>query len=102
MHPFIASRKDRIAELCQRHGVERLELFGSATGPGFDPGRSDVDLIVRFGQDGRARLLDAYFGLKQDLEGLFGLPVDLLTPASVRNPYLRESIETSKQTLYAA
>ncbi len=102
MHPSIAAKKDRVREICRRFHVLRLEVFGSAAGSDFDPTHSDVDLIVRFDEDVREKLLDAYFGLKEELEALFGRPVDLLTARAVRNPYLRESIECSRQTLYAA
>lgn len=102
MHSFLAQKKDRVTEICRRHHVRRLDVIGSATGRDFDPGRSDVDLIVHFEEHAREKLLDHYFGLKEELEALFGRPVDLLTAATVRNPYLRESLERSRQTLYAA
>jgi hypothetical protein len=102
MHPFIAEKRDRVIEICRHHHVRRLELFGSATGAGFDPSRSDVDLIVDFDERAQENLADAFFGLKADLEAFFERPVDLLTTRPVRNPYLRESIERSRQTLYAA
>ena len=102
MNPFITANKDRVIEICRRRHVRRLEVFGSATTTDFDPKRSDVDLIVDFDEDAREQLLDSYFGLKEDLEALFGRPVDLLTSAPIRNPYLRESIDGSRQTLYAA
>ena len=45
---------------------------------------------------------DAYFSLKQSLETLFGRAVDLVTAPSVVNPYLRDSINATRQPLYAA
>ncbi len=102
MNPFITAKRDSVAEICKRRHVRKLEVFGSATTSDFDPKRSDVDLIVDFDETAREKLLDCYFGLKEDLEALFGRPVDLLTSAPIRNPYLRESIEGSRQTLYAA
>ena len=102
MNPFIIARKNDVIEICKRRHVRRLEIFGSATTSAFDPERSDVDLIVDFDEAARERLLDSYFGLKEDLEALFGRPVDLLTSVPVRNPYLRASIDGSRQTLYAA
>ena len=102
MHPSISAKRDRVIEICRRHHVQRLDVFGSATGVEFDPQRSDVDLIVQFDGNAQEKLLDAYFGLKEEFEALFDRPVDLLTTATVRNPYLRESIERSRQTLYAA
>ena len=51
MHAEITNRYDEIAALCQRYGVQRLDLFGSAArGTDFDPGTSDVDFLVEFEQ----------------------------------------------------
>lgn len=47
----VQNRRAEIAELCRRYGVARLDLFGSAGAPGgegFDPGASDLDLVVSF------------------------------------------------------
>lgn len=93
---------DAIAELCRRHGVRRLALFGSATSEAFDPTRSDLDFVVDLGDLPPARYADAYFGLLEDLEALVGRPVDLLTAPSLRNPYLRQEVERTARELYAA
>ncbi len=37
-----------IARACERHGVLRLRVFGSALTDRFDPARSDVDFLVDF------------------------------------------------------
>ena len=51
MHAEIATRNEEVAKLCRRHGVSRLEIFGSdARGTDFDPARSDADLLVEFDQ----------------------------------------------------
>jgi len=46
----VEDRREQVAALCQRHGVERLDLFGSASGAGegFDPEGSDLDFVVSF------------------------------------------------------
>ena len=36
-----------LRELCERYGVEKLELFGSAARGEFDPAHSDLDFIVQ-------------------------------------------------------
>ena len=46
--------------------------------------------------------VDAFFGLKEGYEQLFGRPVDLVSAASIRNPYFRQSVERTKALLYAA
>lgn len=98
----IATRRDRIADLCRRHHVRRLELFGSAArGDGFDPKRSDVDFLVAFDPD-RTPTLEDFFGLRQELSELLGRPVDLLDPSALRNPYLRASVAEDRELVYAA
>lgn len=49
MHQLIACKKEEIAAICRRYGVERLEVFGSAArATDFDPDRSDADFLVVF------------------------------------------------------
>lgn len=89
-----------MAVVCRRFGVRRLEVFGSAA-DGFDPQRSDVDLLVQFDDTG-ADPLDEYFGLKTQLELVLERPVDLLVAGTVRNPYVLAGINASRQLVYAA
>lgn len=100
MNPLIERHRSEIDRLCRRYGVARLALFGSATGPSFDPAISDVDFVVEFQPEVRATAFDRYFGLKEALEQLLGRKVDLITEPSIRNPYLRREIEASRQPLY--
>src|SRR4051794_32889922 len=44
----IIPEKARVAALCRRFNVRRLDLFGSAATGRFDPGHSDLDLLVEF------------------------------------------------------
>lgn len=90
-----------LAVLCRRHGVRRLEVFGSSTTGRFDPERSDVDLLVEFDSD-PLHLFDRYFGLKESLEALLGRRVDLVTVGSLRNPYFIQAVNRTRQLLYAA
>jgi uncharacterized protein len=98
----IRQAQARVADLCRRHNVRRLELFGSAMGPKFDPRSSDLDFIVEFGPFAAGEYAEHYFALLEELKELFGRPVDLLVSRAVRNPYLLESINRSRELLYAA
>ncbi|MDR3535251.1 MAG: nucleotidyltransferase domain-containing protein [Acetobacteraceae bacterium] len=92
---------DAIADLCRRFRVRRLDLFGSAaTGRGFDPARSDLDLLVAFEPLPPVDYANAYFGLREALEALSGRPVDLVTEAALENPYLHRRIETERRPLF--
>jgi predicted nucleotidyltransferase len=98
----IRQAQPKLAELCRRHNVRRLEIFGSAVGTKFNPQTSDLDFIVEFGPFVAGGYADHYFALIDDLRELFGRPVDLLVSRAVRNPYLLESINRSRELLYAA
>lgn len=102
MLPSIAARRAEVAELCRRLHVRRLEVFGSAARDDFDAARSDLDFLVEFLPSELERALDRYFALKEGLEKLFGLRVDLVMPDAVTNPYVRAGIDRSRETLYAA
>ncbi len=91
-----------MAALCRRRGVTRLEVFGSAARDDFDEARSDIDFLVKLPDDPKTSPLDAYFGLKDDLEALFGRNVDLVSVGSVRNPYIKASIERDRRLVFQA
>jgi predicted nucleotidyltransferase len=94
---------DRIAleRACQHRGVRRMRVFGSATRDTFDVDTSDVDLLVEF-EPSITDLFDAYFGLKEDLEQIFGRPVDLVMADAVKNPYFAARATAEAEELYAA
>jgi hypothetical protein len=102
MNPLIERQREAIGRLCRQHQVRRLDVFGSATGDSFVPGKSDVDLLVEFGTVPPGAYVDAFFGLREDLEQLFGVPVDLISRASVRNPYFLAAIENQRERLFEA
>jgi uncharacterized protein len=103
MQPVIQQHLPEVRSLCRRFHVRRLELFGSAVRGDFDPARSDLDFLVEFDRTCPDALsLGAYFGLKESLEGLFHRPVDLVEPSAIRNPYLKESIERSREPVFEA
>ena len=90
----------RLAALCRRHRIARLELFGSRAKGTARPD-SDVDLLVTF-EPGYTPGLE-YFGLADEFAEVFGHPVDLVTRQAVErspNPYKRDSILASAPPLY--
>jgi predicted nucleotidyltransferase len=97
----LQSKLDDITAACVRHSVARLEAFGSALRDDFVPGQSDVDLPVEFEPLESYALVDAYFGLLDELRSFLG-EVDLVMVGAVKNPYIARAIEREKQLLYAA
>lgn len=101
MHPLIENNRDAIARLCRRHGVNRLEAFGSILREDFETSRSDVDVLVEF-EPSVAASFTNFLSLKESLEALFNRPVDLVELRAIRNRRLRRYIEQSKSTVYDA
>ena len=102
MQPLIESKRTEVSALCRRYGVRKLELFGSATTEAFDPQASDLDFLVDLDPDGDESLFHRYFNLKEALEVLFGRKVDLVMVGALENPYFIESVNKTRQTVYAA
>jgi predicted nucleotidyltransferase len=102
MNELVTHNLEKIAELCRKHGVKRLELFGSAARDDFDPVRSDVDFMVEFFPYEPQGFGDKYFVMMRELEELLGRHVDLVEVGCVRNPYVRASIERTKVSIYDA
>ena len=96
MNRLIEDKREEIERVCRRHGVRRIELFGSATGPDFDPEHSDLDFLITFQELEFNQYADAYFGLLEDLQTLFQRPVDLVVASAIQNPYFLESVESSR------
>jgi len=102
MHPLILENRSQIEQLCRRFGVVRLELFGSAAIGKYEENKSDFDFLVDFKLSESIKALDAYFGLKEGLEGLLGRPVDLVMPSALRNPYIQAQVDHQRRPVYEA
>lgn len=102
MEPLVSERRPEIDELCRRHRVQRLELFGSAAGDQFDPERSDVDFLVEFQPLAEGERADAYFGLREGLESLLQRPIDLVMSRAIRNRFFLQAIEPTRVVMYAS
>ena len=90
---------DKIRALCNKHKVARLFVFGSILTDNFNKS-SDSDLLVDFAGVDLYDYADNYFDLKTSLEKLLKRQIDLLEDKAVKNPYLRQSIDSSKQMIY--
>ena len=89
----------QIHDLCVKHKVANLFVFGSILSGKFNKG-SDIDLVVDFRDVDLYDYADNYFDLKFALEKILKRSVDLLEDKAIKNPYLRQSIDSSKQLLY--
>ena len=75
-----------LAELCRRHRIRKLSLFGSILKGTARPD-SDVDLLVEFEE----ATYDHYMDLKFHLEEVLGVEVDLVVSDALK-PRLRPRV----------
>jgi len=101
MIELLNQHREAIAGLCRKHGVRKLELFGSAATDQFDPATSDVDFFYEF-DSSPSHLADRFFGLMEELERLLGRRVDLVSSQDACNPYFLQVANQHRVTLYAA
>ena len=88
-----------IEAVCSDLSLKRLDIVGSAAREDFDLA-SDVDVLVTFSGD--EGLLDRYFDLKERLEAIFELPVDVIEERALKNPYLKRSFEKDRILIYGS
>lgn len=98
---LLDNKKNEIADICRRLAVRRLDVFGSAVGEAFDAARSDIDFVVEFVNHNQPGILERYLALADGLEALLQRSVDLVTAESIRNPYFRKIIESTREEVYA-
>lgn len=98
----LGDRLDGIAELCGRHGIVQLHVFGSLLTSAFSPS-SDVDLIATFAK-GSVPTLFEHMRIEEEFTSLLRRQVDLLTRGAIdasSNTLLRDEIRRSEVLLYA-
>jgi predicted nucleotidyltransferase len=88
----------RLADICRRYGVARLDLFGSVLREDFRAG-SDIDLLYEFEPD--AHIGWEIHNLELELAELVGRPVDLV-PRRWLNSSFRDEVLAETLEIYAA
>jgi len=88
-----------IKELCDKHKVEELYIFGSFLTNEFNES-SDVDLLIQFGKIDLNDYFDNYMDLKEELEALLNRPIDLVENHAIKNPIFRRIVDREKKLVY--
>jgi predicted nucleotidyltransferase len=100
MNGIITDNLPAITALCQKHGVRKLEVFGSATSDRFDPETSDVDFVIEFVDRGPG-YADRFFRFAESIEQLLGRPADFVFGNKpIKNPYFRAAVNESRVTIF--
>jgi len=95
----IALHLNEFQTLCREFSVSSMYAFGSATTDKFRE-QSDIDLLVEIEISDPVERGEKLMSLWDKLELFFNRKVDLLTNNSIKNSYLRKSIDQTKILIY--
>lgn len=98
--PKIDIPMDKIEVFCKKWKIKEFSLFGSVLRDDFRPD-SDVDVMVSFHENAGWDLFDVV-NMIDELKVIFGRDVDLVEKGTIRNPFRRHAIMTTREVLYAA
>lgn len=98
MNPQVILPRAAIRDFCRAHAVRELAVFGSAVRGDFSRD-SDVDVLIDLAPDARVGLV-ALQRMRDELAGIFGRPVDLLTRDGL-NRHIRDEILRDAEVIHA-
>lgn len=96
----ISKQNDAFIILCKEHKVKYLYAFGSSVTDKFNTDKSDIDLLVEIDSGDPVDRGEKLLSLWDLFEVFFNRRVDLLTDSSIRNPYLKKIIDSTKVLIY--
>lgn len=102
MHRIIKDNLPQIRELCKKHNVEKLFLFGSALEESYSTEQSDIDFLVEFEKMEPIEHKNSYFGLLTDLKSLLDSVIDITELCAINNPYFLEEVLETRRLIYNA
>jgi hypothetical protein len=107
MIPLIQNSIPAIQELCKKHHVKALYLFGSAVSEQTFSEKSDVDFLYEIDTNnftkwdaGSYDYIDNLNDLEMDLNRLLRRKIDLVPYKNIRNRYFKESVDRNRQLVY--
>jgi len=95
--------EETLKEICLKHKVKELSIFGSALRDDFNT-NSDIDLLVTFDDSTQYSLFDIV-RIKEEFEKFLERPVDLVNRKAIemsKNIYRKKAILESARVIYAA
>ena len=102
MSVLIDEKLEEIAAACQRYGIERLFVFGSALREDFVPGESDIDLMVEFGPMQITKRFHVFLDAREAFRNIFQSDIDLVMKGVVKNKAIANEIVRTKKLVYGA
>lgn len=98
---LIELNMQQIIELCRKHRVKTLAVFGSILTDRFND-KSDVDILVNFDTTDHEKwdYVTNYFDFQEALEKIFGRKVDLIEEKGLKNKYFIQNVNSTKRMIY--
>jgi len=96
--PIITNNLPKIKDVCQRHHVKELYVFGSAVTDKFKED-SDVDFVIDFEGVEEKEFANNYFSLMETLQNLLKRKVDFVTEKYLQNRIFIEQVNKTKVKL---
>jgi predicted nucleotidyltransferase len=89
----------KIRNLCIKHKVKELYLFGSYLNDNYNKD-SDIDFLVEFEGVDLLDYFNNYMDFKESLETILDKDIDLVENNAIRNPIFRKAIDRNKRLIY--
>ncbi len=96
--PGLTLPETAIADICRRHGIKELSVFGSAARGEMGPD-SDIDLLVEFLPSARPSLLK-HAAAERELSKVLGREVDLVAKKGL-NELIRDDVLSQARPIFA-
>ena len=96
--PIITDNLPKIKDICHKHHVKELYVFGSAVTDKFKE-ESDVDFVIDFEGVEEKEFANNYFSLIETLQVLLKRKVDFVTEKYLRNKYFISEVNNTKVKL---
>lgn len=96
---IIEKSRKKIVEMCRRHQISELSLFGSRARGDFSAA-SDFDFLVEFLPEAEISYFEL-FRIQDELEELVQSKVDLVPKGGLK-PFVRDFVLEEAEIIYAA
>jgi uncharacterized protein len=100
MDQQLVLHRNEITQLCEKLGVRSMVVFGSAASDTSSQSPGDYDFLVELYPDKATSRARRWVTFAEELESLLGKPVDLVSPASIRNSEFAKAIASQQVVLY--
>ena len=108
MIALVENNLGTIRDLCKKHHVKSLYLFGSALNEQLFDQKSDIDFLydidtVSFDNwdTGNYDYIDNLNDLEMELQKLLSRRIDLVPNNNIHNRFFREYVDRNRQLVYA-